>query len=141
MVTNQEAHLSGLPSEGQVLMMQFVGRDCKEPLRVDPTVLSSCTGACRNSTEVTQHEPALAVCESTAWGERAHEQGRHLHLYHAKQAYRDLGLGSVCLSRGAGVEQPPEKLALSHKISIIISIISPRKKRREPCGEVGGVLI
>lgn len=30
---------------------------------------------------------------------------------------RDLGLGSMSLSGGAGVEQPPEKLALGHKIS------------------------
>lgn len=30
---------------------------------------------------------------------------------------RDLGLGSVSLSGGAGVEQPPEKLALGHKVS------------------------
>lgn len=37
---HQEAHAGGFPSEGRVLMVEFVGRDCEEPLRVDPTVLS-----------------------------------------------------------------------------------------------------
>jgi hypothetical protein len=37
---HQEAHVGGLPSEGRVLMVEFMGRDCEESLRVDPTVLS-----------------------------------------------------------------------------------------------------
>lgn len=28
---HQEAHAGGFPSEGRVLMVEFVGRDCEDP--------------------------------------------------------------------------------------------------------------